>query len=88
MATTSIPREESGVVEYAGMKCTLVKVPYRGQAITFAVDSRTVVVACVWPASGPSLTLGTSVTSNTLEVTAAAGGAHAGGNIVVACSKI
>jgi len=43
----------------------------------------------VWPPSGPTLTLGTSLTAatQTFEVTVAAGGADAGGHIIVALSR-
>jgi hypothetical protein len=78
---------QSMAVTFAGEDVTLFKVAYRGQATTFSVDYRTVAVGVVAPASGPTLTLGSSVTNQAKTVTVAAGGAHKSGYIIVAAGN-
>lgn len=79
--------EESKAMVFAGVEVVLQRVPYRGQATTYTVDFRTDTVAVIAPASGPTLSLGSSTSRGDKTVTVAAGGANKAGYIIVAAGK-
>ena len=85
--------EESKAMVFSGVEVVLQRIPYRGIATTYTVDYRVDVVAVIAPASGPTLSLGTSTFNTTTHVagdktvTVAAGGANKAGYIIVAAGK-
>lgn len=65
-----------------GTKFAFHRVPYSGSSTTFQVDQSATVASCIWPASGPTPTLG-SASSGLKTVTLAAGGQNSGGFVVI-----
>jgi hypothetical protein len=72
---------DKGAVAY-GLNYVFHQVPYTGAVATFQVDQTCVVAVCVWPASGPTVSIA-AASLGLKTLTLAAGGSESGGNVVI-----
>jgi hypothetical protein len=65
-----------------GLNYVFHKIPYAGLETTFSVDQTCIVAVCVYPASGPTVSIA-AASAGLKVLTVAAGGAEFGGNAII-----